>query len=131
MKRTTFLCVYFFFFLAGIFARPLVPAMPGAGCLAAIAPECPATEVKTEQATFYVSAMDTPKKVKAVETQLYAVKGVTEVKGNLITRTVTIGYRAGQTSKTRLAAVLRKIGMEALPVDNGAGCPVPPAGKRR
>lgn len=75
--------------------------------------------------------MDTREKVKAAEAQLLAVKGVTKVKGNLITRTVTIVYRVGQTSKTRLASALRKIGMEALPVDNGAGCPVPPAGKRQ
>lgn len=129
MKRTTFLCGYFLFFLVGFCAAPVVQAMAvsrgtASACVG------PAADVKTETTTFYVSAMDTKEKVKAAEAQLQAVKGVTEAKGNLITRTVTIVYRVGQTSKTRLASALRKIGMEALPVDNGAGCPVPPAGKQ-
>lgn len=85
---------------------------------------------ETQTATFYVKALENEKKVKAVQTQLYAVKGVTEVKCNLITRTVQITYRVGETSKTRLASAFRKIGLEALAVDNGAGCPVPPAKQR-
>lgn len=86
--------------------------------------------VETQTATFYVKALENGEKAKAVQTQLYAVKGVTEVKCNLITRTVQITYRVGETSKTRLASAFRKLGLEALAVDNGAGCPVPPAKQR-
>ena len=48
---------------------------------------------------------------------------------DLSTRTAIVTYKTDKTSKTRLAAAFKKIGMEAVPVDNGAGCPVPPAKK--
>ena len=56
-------------------------------------------------------------------------KGVTDLKCDLSTRTAIVTYKTDKTSKTRLAAAFKKIGMEAVPVDNGAGCPVPPAKK--
>lgn len=130
MKRAIFLSIYLFLFLAGAGARLAAPASAGVVGPAVFGAVHLAADAKTETATFYVSALENKEKVKAAETQLYAVKGVTEVKCNLITRTITITYRTGETSKTRLASALRKIGMEALPVDNGAGCPVPPAGRQ-
>lgn len=130
------LCLLLFAFSA--FARAAAPRPQTGGQPFALRhassgayPDAPRkAETQTETTTFYVSALENKEKVKAVETQLYAVKGVTEVTCNLLTRTVRITYRAGQTSKTRLASAFRKIGLEALAVDNGAGCPVPPAGRR-
>lgn len=54
---------------------------------------------------------------------------MTDLKCDLSTRTAIVTYKTDKTSKTRLAAAFKKIGMEAVPVDNGAGCPVPPAKK--
>lgn len=107
-------------------------ALPARQVACTDVPALPAMQAaaETQTATFYVKALENEEKAKAVQTQLYAVKGVTEVKCNLITRTVQITYRVGETSKTRLASAFRKIGLEALAVDSGAGCPVPPAKQR-
>ena len=58
---------------------------------------------KKDSVTFFIEAMDCDHCIKKIKTD--------------------------KTSKTRLAAAFKKIGMEAVPVDNGAGCPVPPAKK--
>lgn len=138
MKRSILPALCLFLFAVSAFAQPAALRLQTGGQPFAVRPafsgacsDAPReADTKTETATFYVSALENKEKVKAVETQLYAVKGVTEVACNLLTRTVRITYRAGQTSKTRLASAFRKIGLEALAVDNGAGCPVPPAGRR-
>ena len=64
-----------------------------------------------------------------VEKNIAFEKGVTDLKCDLSTRTAIVTYKTDKTSKTRLAAAFKKIGMEAVPVDNGAGCPVPPVKK--
>ena len=51
------------------------------------------------------------------------------MKCDLKTRTVEVTYKTDKTSKTKLASAFKKIGMEAVPVDDGAGCPVSPAKK--
>lgn len=138
MKRSILPAFCLFLFVVSAFARSVPPRLQTAGqpvvgreASFEARPETSGkADTKTETATFYVSALESKEKVKAVETQLYAVKGVTEVVCNLLTRTVQVTYRAGQTSKTRLASAFRQIGLEALAVDNGAGCPVPPARRR-
>ena len=69
---------------------------------------------KKDSVTFFIEAFE---------------KGVTDLKCDLSTRTAIVTYKTDKTSKTRLAAAFKKIGMEAVPVDNGAGCPVPPVKK--
>ena len=61
---------------------------------------------KKDSVTFFIEAMDCDHCIKKIEKNIAFEKGV-----------------------TRLAAAFKKIGMEAVPVDNGAGCPVPPAKK--
>lgn len=53
------------------------------------------------------------------------------MKCDLTTRTVVVTYKPDKTSKTKLASAFKKIGMEAVPVDDGAGCPVDPAKKSK
>lgn len=133
MKRSILAALCLFLFAVGAFARPQAVRQPVVerGVSSEAHPQASGkADTKTETATFYVSALENKEKVKAVETQLYAIKGVTEVTCHLLTRTVRVTYRAGQTSKTRLASAFRQIGLEALAVDNGAGCPVPPARRR-
>ena len=77
---------------------------------------------KKDSVTFFIEAMDCDHCIKKIEKNIAFEKGVTDLKCDLSTRT-------DKTSKTRLAAAFKKIGMEAVPVDNGAGCPVPPAKK--
>ena len=67
---------------------------------------------KKDSVTFFIEAMDCDHCIKKIEK-------------NIAFET----YKTDKTSKTRLAAAFKKIGMEAVPVDNGAGCPVPPAKK--
>ena len=74
-------------------------------------------------------AMDCDHCIKKIEKNIAFEKGVTDLKCDLSTRTAIVTYKTDKTSKTRLAAAFKKIGMEAVPVDNGAGCPVPPAKK--
>lgn len=66
---------------------------------------------------------------KKVEKNIAFEKGVTDLKCDLKTRTVNVTYKTDKTSKTKLASAFKKIGMEAVPVDDGAGCPVNPAKK--
>ena len=77
---------------------------------------------KKETVTFFVEGMDCANCVKKIEK--------TDLKCDLSTRTAAVTYRADKTSKTKLASAFKKIGMEATPVDNGAGCPVDPAKKK-
>ena len=92
---------------------------------------------KKDSVTFFIEAMDCDHCIKkieknqrtATEKNIAFEKGVTDLKCDLSTRTAIVTYKTDKTSKTRLAAAFKKIGMEAVPVDNGAGCPVPPAKK--
>lgn len=83
-----------------------------------------------ESVTFYVEGMECANCQKKVEKNISYEKGVTDLKCDLTTRTVTVTYKADKTSKTKLATAFKKIGMEAVPVDNGAGCPVNPSKKK-
>lgn len=85
---------------------------------------------KKETVTFFVEGMDCANCVKKIEKNIAFEKGVTDLKCDLSTRTAAVTYRADKTSKTKLASAFKKIGMEATPVDNGAGCPVDPAKKK-
>ena len=84
---------------------------------------------KKDSVTFFIEAMDCDHCIKKIEKNIAFEKGVTDLKCDLSTRTAIVTYKTDKTSKTRLAAAFKKIGMEAVPVDNGAGCPVPPAKK--
>ena len=86
---------------------------------------------KKDSVTFFIEAMDCDHCIKKIEKNIAFEKGVTDLKCDLSTRTAIVTYKTDKTSKTRLAAAFKKIGMEAVPVDNGAGCPVPPAKKSR
>lgn len=85
---------------------------------------------KKDTVTFFVEAMDCDHCIKKIEKNISFEKGVTDLACNLTTRTATVTYNTGKTSKTRLAEAFKKIGMEAVPVDNGAGCPVPTEKKK-
>lgn len=85
---------------------------------------------KKDTVTFFIEAMDCDHCIKKIEKNIPFEKGVTDLKCNLTTRTATVTYNTEKTSKTRLAEAFKKIGMEAVSVDNGAGCPVP-AGKKK
>ena len=76
---------------------------------------------KKETVTFFVEGMDCANCVKKIEKNIAFEKGVTDLKCDLSTRTAAVTYRADKTSKTKLASAFKKIGMEATPVDNGAG----------
>lgn len=84
---------------------------------------------KKETVTFFVEGMDCQNCVKKIEKNIAFEKGVTDLKCDLTTRTAIVTYKDDKTSKTKLAAAFKKIGMEATPVDNGAGCPVAPEKK--
>lgn len=84
---------------------------------------------KKDSVTFFIEAMDCDHCIKKIEKNIAFEKGVTDLKCDLSTRTTIVTYKTDKTSKTRLAAAFKKIGMEAVPVDNGAGCPVPPVKK--
>ncbi|WP_308597590.1 heavy-metal-associated domain-containing protein [uncultured Parabacteroides sp.] len=86
---------------------------------------------KKETVTFFVEGMDCANCVKKIEKNIAFEKGVTDLKCDLNTRTAVVTYRADKTSKTKLASAFKKIGMEATLVDNGAGCPVDPAKKKK
>lgn len=80
---------------------------------------------KKESVTFFIEAMDCDHCIKKIEKNIAFEKGVADLKCDLTTRTAVVTYKTDKTSKTKLASVFKKIGMEAIPVDNGAGCPVP------
>ena len=80
---------------------------------------------KKESATFFIEAMDCDHCVKKIEKNIAFEKGVTDLKCDLSTRTVVVTYRADKTSATRLVSAFKKIEMDAVPVDDGAGCAVP------
>ena len=84
---------------------------------------------KKDSVTFFIEAMDCDHCIKKIEKNIAFEKGVTDLKCDLSTRTAIVTYKTDKTSKTRLTAAFKKIGMEAVPVDNGAGCPVPPVKK--
>ena len=85
---------------------------------------------KKETVTFFVKGMDCQNCVKKIEKNISFEKGVTDLKCDLTTRTAKVTYKADKTSKTKLIAAFKKIGMEATPVEDGAGCPVDPAKKK-
>lgn len=84
---------------------------------------------KKDTVTFYVEGMKCANCQKKVEKNIAFEKGVTDMKCDLKTRTVEVTYKTDKTSKTKLASAFEKIGMEAVAVDSGAGCPVSPAKK--
>lgn len=84
---------------------------------------------KKDTVTFFVEEMECANCQKKVEKNIAFEKGVTDLKCDLQTRTVNVTYKTDKTSKTKLASAFKKIGMEAVPVDDGAGCPVNPAKK--
>lgn len=84
---------------------------------------------KKETVTFFVEGMDCANCVKKIEKNISFEKGVTDLKCDLTKRTAVVTFKGDKTSKTKLAAAFKKIGMEATPVDDAAGCPVNPAKK--
>lgn len=78
-----------------------------------------------ETVTFFIEGMDCANCIKKIEKNIAFEKGVTDLKCDLTTRTALVTYKADKTSKTKLAGAFKKIGLEAVAVDNGAGCPVP------
>lgn len=84
---------------------------------------------KKETVTFFVEGMECANCQKKVEKNIAFEKGVTDLKTDLKTRTVEVTYKTDKTSQTKLTSAFKKIGMEAVPVDDGAGCPVNPAKK--
>lgn len=84
---------------------------------------------KKETATFFIEGLDCPNCVKKIEKNIAFEKGVTDLKCDLKTRTTVVTYKGDKTSKTKLTAAFKKIGLEATVVENGAGCPVDPAKK--
>lgn len=85
---------------------------------------------KKDVATFFVEGMDCANCIKKIEKNIAFEKGVTDLKCDLTTRTAVVTYKADKTSKTKLAAAFKKIGLEVTPVENGAGCPVAPDKKK-
>lgn len=81
---------------------------------------------KKETVTFFVEGMDCQNCIKKIEKNIAFEKGVTDLKCDLTTRTAVVTYKGDKTSKTKLTAAFKKIGMEVTPVDKGAGCPVAP-----
>lgn len=90
---------------------------------------CTRCKKKKDKVTFFVEGMECANCQKKVEKNISFEKGVTDMKCDLTTRTVEVTYKTDKTSKTKLASAFKKIGMEAVPVDDGAGCPVSPAKK--
>lgn len=84
---------------------------------------------KKDTVTFFVEGMDCANCVKKIEKNIAFEKGVSDLKCDLTTRTAVVTYKADKTSKTKLAAAFKKLGLEATPVDKGASCPVDPAKK--
>lgn len=80
--------------------------------------------------TFFVEGMECANCQKKVEKNIAFEKGVTDLKCDLKTRTVNVTYKTDKTSKTKLVSAFKKIGMDAVSVDDGAGCPVDPAKKK-
>ena len=85
---------------------------------------------KKDTVTFFVEGMECANCQKKVEKNISFEKGVTDMKCDLTTRTVVVTSKPDKPSKTKLASAFKKIGMEAVPVDDGAGCPVDPAKKK-
>lgn len=79
---------------------------------------------KKETVTFYIEAMDCDHCIKKIEKNISFEKGVTDLKCDLSTRTAVVTYKSDKTSKIKLAAAFKKIGMEAVEVDKGSGCKV-------
>lgn len=74
--------------------------------------------------TFYVEAMDCDHCIKKIEKNISYEKGVTDLKCDLSTRTAVVNYRSDKTSEVKLVAAFKKLGMDVVAVENGAGCPV-------
>lgn len=78
-----------------------------------------------ETVTFFIEGLDCANCIKKIEKNIAFEKGVTDLKCDLATRTAVVTYKADKTSRTKLVGAFKKLGLEAVPVDNGAGCPVP------
>ncbi len=87
------------------------------------------SDKKKESVTFFISEMDCGSCIKKIEKNIAFEKGVTDLKCDLSTQTAVVTYKTDKTSKTKLAAAFKKIGMDATPVENGTACPVDPAKK--
>ena len=66
---------------------------------------------KKDSVTFFIEAMDCDHCIKKIEKNIAFEKGVTDLKCDLSTRTAIVTYKTDKTSKTRLAAAFKKIGM--------------------
>lgn len=74
---------------------------------------------KKETVTFLVEGMDCNNCVKKIEKNIAFEKGVTDLKCDLSTRTAEVTYRTDKTTTDKLAGAFKKIGMEAVPVEEG------------
>ncbi len=81
------------------------------------------TDKKKETVTFFVEGMDCSSCVKKIEKNISFEKGVTDLKCDLSTHTAEVTYKTDKTSKTKLVAAFKKIGMDAVPVEEGTACP--------
>lgn len=73
-----------------------------------------------ETVTFFVDGMDCANCVKKIEKNIAFEKGVTDLKCDLPTRTAMVTYRSDKTTEEKLATAFKKIGMEAVSVEEGA-----------
>ena len=80
---------------------------------------------KKDSVTFFIEAMDCDHCIKKIEKNIAFEKGVTDLKWDLSTRTAIVTYKTDKISRRPAWPRIQKIGMEAVPADNGAGCPVP------
>jgi len=69
----------------------------------------------TETVTFLVKDMDCANCVKKVEKNIAYVRGVTDLKCDLPTKTVNVTYRTDRTDEKKLVAAFKKIGFAAEP----------------
>ncbi|MDH6357175.1 heavy-metal-associated domain-containing protein [Parabacteroides sp. PF5-9] len=82
-----------------------------------------------ETVTFFIEAMDCDHCVKKIEKNISFEKGVTDLKCDLSTRTAMVTYRSDKTTEENLTGAFKKIGMEAISVEEGAEIAVPKAEK--
>jgi len=66
-----------------------------------------------ETVNFYVKDMDCANCVKKVEKNIAFEKGVTDLKCDLPTKTVSVTYSSDKTTEKKLIDAFKKIGMEA------------------
>ena len=66
-----------------------------------------------ETVTFYVKGMDCANCQKKVEKNIAFEKGVTDLKCDLPTKTVSVTYNKDKTTEKKLVDAFKKIGMDA------------------